>query len=158
MPGVVAVYTGADLPRRCGPAPMPCAWPVTAGHEEPGPLPARGRQGRATSATASPSSLARSDAEARDAVDAIVVDYEPLPAVIDLEDALLSDRVVVHDDLGTNTAYTWELKIGDEARSTRPSPPPPTRSRSATSSSASSPWPWSPAAVRRRARSPSAAT
>ena len=32
------------------------------------------------------------------------------PAVIDLEDAL-SDRVVIHDDLGTNTSYTWALKV-----------------------------------------------
>ena len=52
--------------------------------------------------------VARSNAEARDAADAVVVDYDPLPAVIDLEDAL-SDRVVVHQGLGTNKSYTWEL-------------------------------------------------
>ena len=32
--------------------------------------------------------LARSEPEARDALDVVDVDYEPLPAVIDLEDAL----------------------------------------------------------------------
>ncbi len=47
---------------------------------------------------------------ARDAVDAVDVEYEPLEAVIDLEDAL-SDRVVIHDELGTNTSYTWALKV-----------------------------------------------
>ena len=71
--------------------------------------------------------LATSDAAARDAIEAIDVEYEPLEAVIDLEDAL-SDRVVIHEDLGTNTSYTWALKVeGTRARSTRRSPPPPTR-------------------------------
>ena len=32
--------------------------------------------------------------------------------MIDLEDAL-SDRVVIHEDLGTNTSYTWTLKVED---------------------------------------------
>ena len=79
-------------------------------HEEPGALPAGDRQGRATSATAWPSCWPRSDAAAHDAVEAIDVEYEPLEAVIDLEDAL-SDRVVIHEDLGTNTSYTWALKV-----------------------------------------------
>ena len=56
--------------------------------------------------------LATSDAAAHDAVELIDVGYEPLAAVIDLEDAL-SDRVVIHDDLGTNTSYTWALKVED---------------------------------------------
>ena len=30
------------------------------------------------------------------------------PSVLDLEDAR-SDRVLVHSDLGTNRAYTWDL-------------------------------------------------
>ena len=54
--------------------------------------------------------LATSEAAARDAVEAVDVEYEPLEAVIDLEDAL-SDRVVIHDDLGTNKSYTWALKV-----------------------------------------------
>ena len=56
--------------------------------------------------------LARSDAQARDALEAVVVDDDPLPAVVDLADAL-TDRVLVHEELGTNSAYTWELKIGE---------------------------------------------
>ena len=54
--------------------------------------------------------LATSEAAARDAVEAVDVEYEPLEAVIDLEDAL-TDRVVIHDDLGTNKSYTWALKV-----------------------------------------------
>jgi carbon-monoxide dehydrogenase large subunit len=54
--------------------------------------------------------LAESETLARDALGAIDVEYEPLEAVIDLEDAL-SDRVVIHDDIGTNESYTWPLLI-----------------------------------------------
>jgi carbon-monoxide dehydrogenase large subunit len=39
--------------------------------------------------------------QARDALDLIRVDYEPLPVVVDPEDAL-KDEVVLHEDLGTN--------------------------------------------------------
>ena len=39
--------------------------------------------------------VARSEYEAHDAADAVVVDIDPLPVVVDLEDAA-SDRVVIH--------------------------------------------------------------
>jgi carbon-monoxide dehydrogenase large subunit len=45
---------------------------------------------------------------ARDAVDAVIVDYDELPAVVDVEDAL-SDRNLVHESIGTNKSYTWTL-------------------------------------------------
>ena len=57
--------------------------------------------------------LAESDAIAHDAIEAIDVQYEPLEAVTDLEDAL-SDRVIVHEELGTNTSYTWNLLIEEQ--------------------------------------------
>ena len=43
-----------------------------------------------------------------DAAALVEVDYEPLDAVVDLEDAL-ADSNVIHEDLGTNASYTWEL-------------------------------------------------
>jgi carbon-monoxide dehydrogenase large subunit len=43
---------------------------------------------------------------ARDAADVVHVDYQPLPAVVDLEEAA-SDRVKVHDDLESNVLLTW---------------------------------------------------
>ena len=43
-----------------------------------------------------------------DAVEAVVVDYEPLPAVIDLQEAV-GDTNVIHEELGTNSSYVWEL-------------------------------------------------
>lgn len=106
MPGVVAVLTGEDL-RDDWAAPMPCAWPVTADMKAPPHLPlAVGTVNHVGDAVAVV--VARSEYEAHDAADAVVVEIDPLPAVIDLEDAL-SDRVLVHEDLGTNRCYTWEL-------------------------------------------------
>ncbi len=111
-PGVVATYTGADL-QSLWAAPMPCAWPVTADMRNPAHYPVAVSkacyQGDAVAAV-----LATSEAAARDAVEAVIVQYEALPAVTDLEDAL-SDRVVIHDELGTNKSYTWDLKIGEDA-------------------------------------------
>ena len=112
QPGVVAAYTGADL-QDLWAAPMPCAWPVTPDMKNPAHYPVAVSKacyvGDAVAVV-----LATSEAAAQDAVGAIDVQYEPLDAVIGLEDAL-SDRVVIHDDLGTNKSYTWELKVGEEA-------------------------------------------
>ncbi|MBO0894790.1 MAG: molybdopterin-dependent oxidoreductase, partial [Acidimicrobiales bacterium] len=94
-------------------APMPCAWPVTADMKSPDHFPVAVDEacyvGDAVAVVA-----AESAAEAADALAAIEVDYEELPAVVDLEDAL-SDRAVVHANLGTNAAYTWELTPDQEA-------------------------------------------
>lgn len=108
MPGVVAAYSGADLTGEWA-APMPCAWPVTDDMNNPAHYPLA--VAKATYVGDGVACvLAKSDAEAHDALEAITVEYEPLPAVIDLEDAL-SDRVVVHDELGTNKSYTWNLLV-----------------------------------------------
>lgn len=50
---------------------------------------------------------------ARDAVDAIVVDYDPLEAVIDLKDAA-SDRAKVNDGLDSNILISWVGPFGAE--------------------------------------------
>ena len=39
---------------------------------------------------------------AEDALERIVVDYEPLPAIVHLEDALAPGAAVIHDEIGTN--------------------------------------------------------
>jgi carbon-monoxide dehydrogenase large subunit len=111
MPGVVAAYTGADLAGEYGP--LPCGWPVTPDMKNPAHLPlAVGKVAYVGDAVAVV--VATSEYAAHDAAEAVVVDYEPLPAVVDLEDAA-SDRVVIHEDLGTNVSYTWELSPDPEA-------------------------------------------
>jgi carbon-monoxide dehydrogenase large subunit len=112
MPGVVAAFTGADLEADWA-APLPCAWPVTADMKSPRHLPLAVSKvchtGDAVAVVA-----AESEYQAKDAAEAVFVEYDPLPAVIDLEEAA-SDRMVIHDDLGTNVAYRWELVPDAEA-------------------------------------------
>jgi carbon-monoxide dehydrogenase large subunit len=48
--------------------------------------------------------LADTAAQAADAAEAVVVDYEPLPAVVDPEDALAPDAPIQFDELGSNLA------------------------------------------------------
>jgi carbon-monoxide dehydrogenase large subunit len=106
MPGVVAVYSGADL-RDEWAGPMPCAWPVTADMKNPEHFPVTldiaCYVGDAVALV-----VATTEAIAKDGAAAVVVEYDELPAVIDLEDAL-TDRALVHESLGTNASYTWEL-------------------------------------------------
>ena len=112
LPGVVAVYTGADLETEWA-GPLPCAWPVTADMKAPRHLPlAVGKVCHSGDAVAVV--VAESEYQAKDAAEAVLVEYDPLPAVVDLEDAA-SDRVVIHDDLGTNVSYKWELVSDAEA-------------------------------------------
>jgi len=46
------------------------------------------------------------------AAEAVMVDYEERPAVVDARDALMPDAPLVHTGLGTNLSFDWE--IGDE--------------------------------------------
>jgi carbon-monoxide dehydrogenase large subunit len=105
-PGVEAVLTGADL-RDAWAAPMPCAWPVTPDMKSPEHFPIAIDKacyvGDIVAVVVADSRYA-----ARDGIDSVVVDYEPLAVAVELEDAL-SDRVVIHESLGTNSSYTWPL-------------------------------------------------
>ena len=104
--GVVAVYTGADLEGDWA-GPLPCAWPVTDDMKNPAHLPvAVGKANFAGDAVAVV--VATSRYAAADGAEGVVVDYEPLEAVVDLDDAA-SDRVVIHEDCGTNVSYDWPL-------------------------------------------------
>ncbi len=50
---------------------------------------------------------------ARDALDLIEVDYEPLPAVTGIEAAMAPGAPQLYDDVPNNIAFTWECKEGD---------------------------------------------
>ncbi|MGZ6977625.1 MAG: xanthine dehydrogenase family protein molybdopterin-binding subunit [Acidimicrobiia bacterium] len=106
MPGVVAVYTGADL-RDEWANPLPCAWPVTDDMKNPAHWPIAVEEvGYAGDAVAVV--VAETKQAARDALESIVVEYDALPAVLDLEDAA-ADTNLVHAEFGTNESYTWSL-------------------------------------------------
>jgi carbon-monoxide dehydrogenase large subunit len=112
MPGVRQVFTGEDL-RDDWAAAMPCAWPVTGDMKAPDHWPvAVGKACYMGDIVAVV--VAETRYQAADAVDAVVVDYDPLEATADIEDAA-SDRVVIHDGLGTNRSYTWTLSPDPDA-------------------------------------------
>ncbi|WP_424765576.1 xanthine dehydrogenase family protein molybdopterin-binding subunit [Paenibacillus sp. sgz302251] len=50
---------------------------------------------------------------AEDALDAIEVDYEPLPAVVDIEKALEPEAPILHDKVGSNIANHRTFHYGD---------------------------------------------
>ena len=104
-PGVVAVFTGADLTEQGG---LPCSWAVTPEQKAPThPSVAVDTVNFAGEAVAVV--VARSAAEARDATELVDVDYEELPLVLDLKEAA-ADTVLVHPDLGTNVSavFRWD--------------------------------------------------
>jgi carbon-monoxide dehydrogenase large subunit len=109
LPGVVAVLTGADVNGQCGP--VPC------GAEMPGMKAPRHTvlAGDRVYFVGHPVAVvvAADPYIARDAVDAIDIDYEPLPVVTDPEAALAPDAVLTHPELGTNICYTHVLTGGD---------------------------------------------
>jgi aerobic carbon-monoxide dehydrogenase large subunit len=110
-PGVVAVYTGADLAGEWAGA-MPCAWPVTADMKNPAHYPlAVGTAAYSGDGVAVV--VAESKNAAADAAALVVVDYEPLKAVVSLKDAL-SNETIIHPEIGTNVSYVWELKPDED--------------------------------------------
>ena len=111
MDGVHDAFSGADLADLWA-SPLPCAWQVTEDMKNPAHLPVATSQANHVGDIVAVV-LADSKASAIDAVERVVVDYEPLEAVVDLEDAA-SDRVVIHDELGTNRSYTWQLEPDPE--------------------------------------------
>lgn len=102
-PNVVAVYSGADFGEELG----VCinAWPITPEQVAPAhsPMPAD-RVSFAGEIVAVV--VARSAAEARDAAELVDVEYDELPAVVDLKEAV-EDNVLAHPDLGTNKSALW---------------------------------------------------
>ena len=104
--GVVAVYSGDDLADAWA-APLPCAWPVTEDMKNPAHHPvAQGKANYVGDIVAVV--VAESRYAAADGLEGVVVDYEPLDAVVTIEDAE-TDRIVIHESEGTNVSYVWPL-------------------------------------------------
>ncbi|MBC8075594.1 MAG: molybdopterin-dependent oxidoreductase, partial [Chloroflexales bacterium] len=111
LPGVVAVFTGEDM---LDINPLPCAW----------------QAGRVTNNANMPRALAVGTARfvgdavalvlaenryiARDALDLIVVDYEPLPVVVDAVQATQPGAPQIHENAPNNIVMEWDA--GDKAK------------------------------------------
>ena len=116
MPGVLAVFVGADIPWN----PLPMAWPAggSAGIQNNVSTPrilatdAVKWTGEGVAAL-----VAETEAQAVDALEAIQVDWEPLPAVVDAEKATQPGAPQLHDNAPNNEVFTWTVgdKDGTEA-------------------------------------------
>jgi aerobic carbon-monoxide dehydrogenase large subunit len=114
-PGVVAVYTGADL-AAAGIGSLPCGWGVknkdgSPMAEPPHPVLATGRVRHVGDPVAVV--IAATKAEAEEAADLVEVDYKELPAVSSAEAALKQGAPLLFDAAPGNLCYDWH--IGDEA-------------------------------------------
>ncbi|MFC5747145.1 xanthine dehydrogenase family protein molybdopterin-binding subunit [Actinomadura rugatobispora] len=118
-PGVVAVLTGADLAAEQGG--LPCAWPVTEDMKHPDHPPMAVDEVRYAGEPVA-CVVARDRYTAVDALEEIDVDYEPLPAVVDMERAQRGDDGLVHASLGTNESYRWVFENGDVDAALRDAP------------------------------------
>ncbi|MBO0830081.1 MAG: xanthine dehydrogenase family protein molybdopterin-binding subunit, partial [Streptosporangiales bacterium] len=103
-PGVVAVFSGRDVADEQGT--LPCAWPVTEDMVHPD-HPALAVDEVRFAGEAVAVVVARDTASAVDALEAIEVDYDPLPVVLDMEAAVADGSPLVHADKGTNSSFTW---------------------------------------------------
>jgi aerobic carbon-monoxide dehydrogenase large subunit len=104
-PGVVAVLTGQDVKDIQGG--MANAWPIT--EDQLAPVhPAIAVEHVAFAGEIVAVVVARSAAEARDAAELVDVDYEELPAALDLKRSA-ADEVLAHPDLGTNKSAFWQF-------------------------------------------------
>ncbi len=113
-PGVVAVYTGADIQDKVNP--VPCAWnvPDCDLKTPPHPLLAVDRVRYAGDGIAMV--VADSRAAARDGMDLIDVDYEPSDVVVDPEKATQKGAPQLHDEVPSNIAFTWKVAGGDTGK------------------------------------------
>ena len=84
--------------------------------------------------------VARTRAEAEDAAEQIVIEWQELPAVTEKKTALDPGTPAIHPELGDNLAFR---KTIDTGRSTPPSPKPISSSRTRSSSAATRPSAWS---------------
>jgi carbon-monoxide dehydrogenase large subunit len=116
MPGVLGIYTGDDL-AAAGIGNVPCMAPLknrdgSTVVTPPRPALSRGRVRFAGEAVAM--IVAERPEDARDAAEAVVVDYEPLPAAGDIASAIAPGAVQIWDNAKGNIAFDWTL--GDEAK------------------------------------------
>ncbi|WP_166356023.1 xanthine dehydrogenase family protein molybdopterin-binding subunit [Phytoactinopolyspora limicola] len=104
LPGVIDAFCGRDIADIQGA--LACAWPVTEDTVVPDYPPLAVDEVRHTGEPVAVVA-ARDRASAQDALEAIEIDYEPLPVVMDMEAALTADSPLVHSAQGTNKSYTW---------------------------------------------------
>ncbi len=105
MPGVVGAWSGGDLADEWA-GPLPMVWPITEDIKTSDHWPLTKDKARFQGDGVAVV-LAESRGQARDAAEAIDVEYEPLEAVLDVEQAMKDSAPLVHEELGTNSVVHW---------------------------------------------------
>ena len=115
MPGVLFVASGEDI-RADGLGDVPCTLPLTnrdgtPRHDTPRPALAVGKVRHVGQPVALV--VAETLAAARDAAEAIDVEYEALPAVTDAKDAIGPGAPLLFDHIPGNIVFDWDNDTGD---------------------------------------------
>ena len=115
MPGVLFVGTGEDV-RADGLGDVPCTVPLMSRdgkprHDTPRPVLALGKVRHVGQPVALV--VAETLAAARDAAEAIEVDYDTLPAVTDAKDAIGPGAPQLFDHIPNNIVFDWDNDTGD---------------------------------------------
>ena len=117
-PGVVAVYTGADIEGAL--QPVPCAWLLPDSNLRIAPYPCIAKDVVRYTGDIVAVLVAERMPLAQDALELIEVDYEPLPAVTNPEKAAAADAPQLHakdvngDDISGNQAFHWTVAGGGD--------------------------------------------
>lgn len=119
MPGVLFVATGEDI-RADGLGDVPCTVPLdnrdgTPRHDTPRPVLALGKVRHVGQPVALV--VAETLTAARDAAEAIEVEYDELPAVTAAKDAVGAGAPQLFDRIPGNIVFDWDNEMGD-ARAT----------------------------------------
>jgi carbon-monoxide dehydrogenase large subunit len=113
-PGVVVVYTGADVKDKLNT--VPCAWNVPNCDLKVPPHPPLAVDEVRYVGDGIALVVAESRAAARDALDLIDVDYDALDAVVDPEKATQKGAPQLHAEVPGNVAFTWKVAGGEAAK------------------------------------------
>jgi aerobic carbon-monoxide dehydrogenase large subunit len=116
-PGVIAAYSGADFADEQGS--LPCAWPVTPDIVIPAHPPMATEEVRYVGEAVA-CVVARDRYAAADALAAIEVDYEELPPVLDMREAIKPDSPKVHE--AGNQSFDFVFANGDVDAAFRDAP------------------------------------
>jgi carbon-monoxide dehydrogenase large subunit len=116
-PGVIAAYSGADFAAEQGS--LPCAWPVTPDIVIPAHPPMATEEVRYVGEAVA-CVVARDRYTAADALAAIEVDYEELPPVLDMREAIKPGSPKVHE--AGNQSFDFVFANGDTDAAFRDAP------------------------------------
>jgi carbon-monoxide dehydrogenase large subunit len=112
MPGVLGVYSGQQM-KDAGFGPIPCAWVVPGSDTKTPAYPPIAIDTVRYVGNAVAIVVASDRYQARDAADAVDVDYEPMAVAVDAFEATKKGAPQLHADVPNNICFHWVVNGGD---------------------------------------------